>query len=142
MVNFTDRNLTTKSVSENLNILDYETFFFMTKLILKNNIPDLLIAYDNLIRKGFDELQFIVGLGSHFRDLLVSKETKTLSLLEVSESIREKYRKQTLSAPISLLLKGIDLLSKCELDYRNTINKRLLIELCIMQIASLHSEEK
>ena len=114
----------------------------MTKLILKNNIPDLLIAFDDLIRKGFDELQFIVGLGSHFRDLLVSKETKTLSLLEVSESIREKYRKQTLSAPISLLLKGIDLLSKCELDYRNTINKRLLIELCIMQIASLHSEEK
>tara|TARA_B100001989_G_C24502843_1_gene445913 strand:+ start:247 stop:1311 length:1065 start_codon:yes stop_codon:yes gene_type:complete len=142
MVNFTDRNLTTKSVSENLNILDYETFFFMTKLILKNNIPDLLIAFDDLIRKGFDELQFIVGLGSHFRDLLVSKETKTLSLLEVSESIREKYRKQTISAPISLLLKGIDLLSKCELDYRNTINKRLLIELCIMQIASLHSEEK
>ena len=74
MVNFTDRNLTTKSVSENLNILDYETFFFMTKLILKNNIPDLLIAFDDLIRKGFDELQFIVGLGSHFRDLLVSKD--------------------------------------------------------------------
>jgi len=142
MISFTDRNLTVKSISENLNILDHETFFSITTLILKNNIPDLLLAFDDLLKKGFDELQFIIGLGSHFRNLTISKENKTLHLLEVSEDNKEKYIKQTLKAPLSLLIKGIDLTSKCELDYRNTKNKRLLIELCLMQMASLHLEEK
>ena len=142
MISFTDRNLTVKSVSENLNILDHETFFLITTLILQNDIPGLLIAFDKLLKSGFDELQFIIGLGSHFRDLMVSKENDTLQLLEVSKATQEKYRKQTLKAPISLLLNGIDLTSKCELDYRNTKNKRLLIELCLMQMASLLLEEK
>ena len=142
MISFTNRNLTIKSVSENLNIIDRETFFLITTLILQNNIPELLLTFDDLLKKGFDELQFIIGLGSHFRDLTISKENKTLHLLEVNETIKEKYIKQTLKAPLSLLLKGIDLTSKCELDYRNTKNKRLLIELCLMQMASLHLEEK
>ena len=101
-----------------------------------------MLAFDDLLKKGFDELQFIVGLGSHFRDLMMSKENKTLHLLEVSEGTQKKYVQQTLKTPLSLLLSGIDLLSKCELDYRNTKNKRLLIELCLMQMATLHSEEK
>ena len=142
MISFTNRNLTIKSVSENLNILDRETFFSITTLILQNNIPELLLTFDDLLKRGFDELQFIIGLGSHFRDLTISKENKTLHLLEVSETTKEKYIKQTLKAPLSLLLKGIDLTSKCELDYRNTKNKRLLIELCLMQMASLLLEEK
>ena len=142
MISFTNRNLTIKSVSENLNILDRETFFSITNLILQNNIPDLLLTFDDLLKKGFDELDFIIGLGSHFRDLTISKDNKTLHLLEVSETTKEKYIKQTLKAPLSLLLKGIDLTSKCELDYRNTKNKRLLIELCLMQMASLLLEEK
>ena len=142
MISFTNRNLTIKSVSENLNIIDRETFFSITTLILQNNIPELLLTFDDLLKKGFDELQFIIGLGSHFRDLTISKENKTLHLLEVNETIKEKYIKQTLKAPLSLLLKGIDLTSKCELDYRNTKNKRLLIELCLMQMASLLLEEK
>ena len=142
MISFTDRNLTVKSISENLNILDHETFFSITTLILKNDIPNLLLEFDGLLKKGFDELQFIIGLGSHFRNLTISKENKTLHLLEVSEANKEKYIKQTLKAPLPLLLKGIDLTSKCELDYRNTKNKRLLIELCLMQMASLLLEEK
>ena len=142
MISFTDNNLTVKSISENLNILDLETFFSITTLILKNNIPDLLLAFDSLLKKGFDELQFIIGLGTHFRNLTISKENKTLNLLEVNETNKEKFIKQTLKAPLSFLLKGIDLTSKCELDYRNTKNKRLLIELCLMQMASLHLEEK
>lgn len=142
MVSFTDRNLSVKAVSENLNILDHDTFFNITDLILNHDIPGLLLAFDDLLKKGFDELQFIIGLGSHFRDLMVSKENKTLSLLEVSDITREKYAGQTLKAPLSLLLSAIDLASKCELDYRNTKNKRLLIELCLMQMASLHFGEK
>ena len=142
MVSYTDRNLTAKSVSENLNIIDHETFISITKLILQNDIPNLLVTFDDLLKKGFDELQFIIGLGSHFRDLMISKENKTIHLLEVSQGSKEKYIKQTSKAPISLLLKGIDLTSKCELDYRNTKNKRLLIELCLMQMASLHLKEK
>jgi len=101
-----------------------------------------LVEFDALLKKGFDELQFITGLGSHFRDLMVSKEVKTLHLLEVSKSTQEKYVEQTSKAGLKLLLDGIDLTSKCELDYRNTKNKRLLIELCLMQLASLHFVEK
>ena len=73
MISFTDRNLTVKSISENLNILDHETFFSITTLILKNDIPNLLLEFDGLLKKGFDELQFIIGLGSHFRNLTISK---------------------------------------------------------------------
>ena len=142
MVNFTNRNLTVKSVSENLNVLDHDTFFSITTLILNHDIPGLLSALDEILQKGFDELQFITGLASHFRDLLVSKEEKNLPLLEVSETTQKRYIEQTTNAPLPLLLSGIDLASKCELDYRNTKNKRLLIELCLMQMASLHFEGK
>lgn len=141
MVSFTDRSLTVKSVSENLNVLDHDTFFSITELILKHDIPTLLLAFDDLLQKGFDEMQFITGLGSHFRDLMVSKETKTLHLLEVSAATEEKFKEQTANTPLPLLLNAIDLASKCELDYRNTKNKRLLIELCLMQMASLHFGE-
>ena len=142
MVSFTNRSLTVKSVSENLNILDHDTFFLVTELVLNHNIPSLLLAFDELLQKGFDELQFIIGLGKHFRNLMVSKENKTLHLLEVSASTEEKFKEQTAKAALPLLLNAIDLASKCELDYRNAKNKRLLIELCLMQIASLHFEEK
>ena len=142
MVSFTNRSLTVKSVSENLNVMDHDTYFKTTDLILKNDIPSILLAFDELLQKGFDELQFILGLGSHFRNLIVSKENKTTHLLEVSSSIEEKFKEQTLNTPLTLLLSAIDLASKCELDYRNTKNKRLLIELCLMQMASLHFGEK
>lgn len=142
MVNFTNRNLAVKSVSENLNVLDHDTFFSITTLILNHDIQGLLSALDKILQKGFDELQFITGLASHFRDLLVSKEEKNLPLLEVSETTQKRYIEQTTNAPLPLLLSGIDLASKCELDYRNTKNKRLLIELCLMQMASLHFEGK
>ena len=142
MVSFADKSLTVKSVSENLNLLDNETFFSITELILNHDIPALLLAFDELLQKGFDELQFITGIGSHFRNLMVSKEKKTIHLLEVSSSTEEKFIEQTAKAPLPLLLKAIDLVSKCELDYRNTKNKRLLIELCLMQMASLHFGEK
>ena len=142
MVSFTNRSLTVKSVSENLNILDHDTFFLVTELVLNHNIPSLLLAFDELLQKGFDELQFIIGLGKHFRNLMVSKENKTLHLLEVSASTEEKFKEQTAKAALPLLLNAIDLASKCELDYRNAKNKRLLIELCLMQIASLHFGEK
>ncbi len=142
MVSFTNRNLTVKSVSENLNILDHDTFFKITDLILKNDIPSILLAFDELLQKGFDELQFITGMGSHFRNLMVSKENKTLNLIEVSAIVKEKFKEQTLNIPLTLLLSAINLASKCELDYRNTRNKRLLIELCLMQMASLHFGEK
>ena len=142
MVSFSKRNLTVNSVAENLNVLDYDTFFSITQSILKNDIPSLLVEFDELLKEGFDELQFITGLGSHFRDLMVSKEDKTIHLIDVSKSTKEKYIQQTSKASLDLLLNGIDLTSKCELDYRNTKNKRLLIELCLMQLASLHFEEK
>lgn len=142
MVSFTDCKLSVKSVSENLNILDHDTFFSFTQLILNHDIPALLIDFDELLQKGFDELQFITGLGYHLRNLMVSKENKTLHLLEVSDVTQEKFKEQTAKAPLPFLLDAIDLATRCELDYKNTKNKRLLIELCLMQIASLHFGEK
>ncbi len=142
MVSFTDRSLTIKSVSENLNLLDNETFFYITELILEHDIPALLLALDELLQKGFDQLQFITGVGSHLRNLMVSKENKTLHLLDVSKNTEEKFKEQTAKAPLPFLLKSIDLANRCELDYRNSKNKRLLIELCLMQMASLHFGEK
>ena len=101
MLSFTNRSLTVKSVSENLNILDHETFFSVTQLILNNDIPSLLLAFDELLQKGFDELQFITGMGSHFRNLMVGKENKTLHLLEVSTVTQEKFKEQTAKAPLT-----------------------------------------
>ena len=86
MVSFSNQQLTVKSVSENLNVLDHETFFSVTSLILKHDIPALLLAFDELLQKGFDEIQFVSGLGLHFRNLMVSKENSTLKLLEVSNT--------------------------------------------------------
>tara|TARA_B100001175_G_C19460020_1_gene616003 strand:- start:219 stop:1283 length:1065 start_codon:yes stop_codon:yes gene_type:complete len=142
MVSFTDSSLTVKSVSENLNVLDNETFFSIMELVLKHDIPGLLLALDEVLQKGFDELQFVTGVGSHLRNLMVSKEDKTLHLLEVSKISEKKFKEQAAKAKLPLLLKSIDLVSRCELDYRNTKNKRLLIELCLMQMASLHFGEK
>ena len=139
MVSFTNRSLTVKSVSENLNILDHDTFFLVTDLVLNHNIPSLLLAFDELLQKGFDELQFIIGLGKHFRNLMVSKENKP-SFTRGKCSTEEKFKEQTAKAALPLLLNAIDL----AINVNSIIemqNKRLLIELCLMQITSLHFGE-
>jgi len=91
VVSFSGKNLTRQAVTENLNVLDYETYFTSTDLILDNKIPELLIQFNNTLSKGFDGHHYIAGLASHFRDLLVSQTPETIALLEVGEQTKEKY---------------------------------------------------
>ena len=137
VVSFSGKNLTRQAVTENLNVLDYETYFTSTELILENNIPELLILFNTTIAKGFDGQHYIAGLASHFRDLLVSKTQSTITLLEVGEQIKQKYLEQSTKAAQAFLLEAINLANDCDLKYKNSKNQRLLVELCLMQLASI-----
>ena len=137
VVSFSGKNLTRQAVTENLNVLDYETYFTSTDLILNNKIPELLIQFNNTLSKGFDGHHYIAGLASHFRDLLVCKNEKTIELLEVGEQTKAKYLDQSKKASQDFLLKGIELANDCDLKFKNSKNQRLLVELTIMKLASI-----
>ncbi len=143
VVSFSGKNLTRQAVTENLNVLDYETYFTSTDLILENKIPELLLQFNQTIAKGFDGHHFIIGLASHFRDLLVSQTPNTIKLLEVGDQIKEKYLEQSQKASQNFLIEGISLANDCDLKYKASKNQRLLIELTLMQLASItHNGEK
>ncbi|MCB0387743.1 MAG: DNA polymerase III subunit gamma/tau, partial [Winogradskyella sp.] len=137
VVSFSGKNLTRQAVTENLNVLDYETYFTSTDYILENNIPSLLMQFNNILAKGFDGHHYIAGLASHFRDLLVCKNSETVELLEVGEETKEKYLIQSQKASQTFLLQGIELANDCDLKYKSSKNQRLLVELCLMQLASI-----
>ena len=137
VVSFSGKNLTRQAVTENLNVLDYDTYFTSTDYILENKIPELLLQFNNTLSKGFDGHHYIAGLASHFRDLLVSKTPETIELLEVGDQTKAKYLEQSQKASQDFLLKGIELANDCDLKYKSSKNQRLLVELCIMQLASI-----
>lgn len=137
VVSFSGNNLTRKAVTENLNVLDYETFFTATDFILENKIPDLLVYFNSILAKGFDGQHFIGGLANHFRDLLVCKNAATIPLLEVGENTKETYKIQSERTPYSFLMKGIDLANACDFEYKTSLNQRLHVELCLMKLASI-----
>ncbi|MCK8520300.1 DNA polymerase III subunit gamma/tau [Aquimarina sp. D1M17] len=141
VVSFSGKNLTRQAVTENLNVLDYETYFKTTDLILENNIPQLLIAFNDILSQGFDGHHFIAGLASHFRDLLVCKNQATINLLEVGEQTKAKYLEQSQKAPHQFLIRGIELSNDCDLKYKTSRNQRLLVELCLMQLASILTQD-
>ncbi len=138
VVSFCGKNLTRQAVTENLNILDYETYIVITDLVLESKIPDTLLAYNAILSKGFDGHHFIAGLASHFRDLLVAKNPATLILLEVGEQAQKMYGLQAQKATPQFLLKAIELANDCDLKYKLSQNQRLLVELCLMQISSIN----
>ncbi|WP_353780035.1 DNA polymerase III subunit gamma/tau [Winogradskyella sp. 3972H.M.0a.05] len=137
VVSFSGKNLTRQAVTENLNVLDYETYFTSTDLILQNKIPELLLQFNSTLSKGFDGHHYISGLASHFRDLLVCKNPSTIELLEVGEQTKVIYQEQAQLASQEFLLKGIQLANDCDLKYKTSKNQRLLVELCLMQLASI-----
>lgn len=143
VVSFSGKNLTRQAVTENLNVLDYETYFKSTDLILENRIPELLIQFNDILAKGFDGHHYIAGLASHFRDLLVCKSPETIELLEVGDETKSKYLEQSQKTRKDFLFKGIELANDCDLKYKTSKNQRLLVELCLMQLASItHDGEK
>ena len=137
VVSFSGKNLTRQAVTENLNVLDYETYFTSTDLILENKIPELLIQFNDTLSKGFDGHHYIAGLASHFRDLMVCQNEQTVELLEVGDETKTKYLEQAKQAPYQFLLKGIELANDCDLKYKSSKNQRLLVELTLMQLASI-----
>jgi DNA polymerase-3 subunit gamma/tau len=137
VVSFSGKNLTREAVTENLNVLDYDTYFNMTDLLLENKIPEVLNAFNTVLAKGFEGHHFINGLASHFRDLLVAKDKITLDLLEVGDTAKKKYLLQSVKASIPFLMQAINKANDCDLNYRASKNQRLLVELTIMQIASI-----
>ena len=137
VVSFSGKNLTREAVTENLNVLDYDTYFGMTDLLLANKIPEVLNAFNVVLGKGFEGHHFINGLASHFRDLLVAKDKVTLELLEVGDNAKKKYLMQATAASIPFLMQAIQKANDCDLSYRASKNQRLLVELSLMQIASI-----
>ena len=138
VVSFSGKNLTRQAVSENLNVLDYETFFQVTDLILDNAIPSLLIQFNQILAGGFEGQHFISGLASHFRDLYVAKSTETLELLEVGADTKERYNLQSERTSPTFLKEAISLANDCDLKYKTSRNQRLLVELCLMKLASIN----
>ena len=140
VVSFTGGNITYKSVIDNLNVLDYEYYFRLTDCFLANKVSDALLLFNDVLNTGFDGSHFITGLSSHFRDVLVGKDPVTLPLLEVGASIRQRYQEQAQKCPLPFLYKAMKLCNECDLNYRISKNKRLLVELTLIQVAQLTTE--
>ena len=130
-------NITYQTTIENLNILDYDYYFRLTDALLDGNIPEALLVFDSVLRAGFGAQLFVNGLSSHFRDLMVSKDAATLPLLDVGTAVAEQYARQAKRCDKAFLYKAMDLSNRCDLDYRISNNKRLLVELMLIKICSL-----
>ncbi|REE81967.1 DNA polymerase-3 subunit gamma/tau [Lutibacter oceani] len=137
VVSFSGSELTRRAVTENLNVLDYDEYFKTTDLLLENKIPEVLVHFNTILSKGFEGHHFISGLASHFRDLLVTKDKITLDLLEVGDNAKKKYLAQSQKSDIRFLLQAIELANDCDLKYKSSKNQRLLVELTLMQLASI-----
>ena len=133
----TDRTLRYREVLDNLHILDYDYYFQLTDLLLQGNLPQTLLVLDEILRKGFDAHQFVVGLNRHFRDLLVCKDAATVQLLQVTERVQQLYLAQAAQAPMSFLLSGLSIGGQCDMNFKQAKDQRLHVELCLMKLASL-----
>ena len=142
IVSFSNDAITAQHVSVNLSILDFDTYLQITKQLIEGDIRGVILSFDQVLSKGFDGHQFIVGLASHFRDLWMCKHPDTISLIEVGESTQKKYIAQSEMADLSFLEKAISLTNDCDLQYKASKNQRLHVELCLMQIASVEDEKK
>lgn len=140
VVSFSGDKITRQATSEILNVLDYEVYFKVTDLILDNKLPDLLLELNTVIAQGFEGNHFIAGLASHFRDLMVCKNQATINLIDVGEETQKKYAEQSARATVPFLMEAIRIANDCDLSYRNSKNQRLLVEIALMQLASLTYE--
>ena len=137
LVSFTGGNITYKTVIDNLNVLDYDYYFRLMDVILQGDVRACLLILNEILEKGFDGQNVITGLASHFRNLLVCKDEATLILFEAGASLRERYKTTAKRCSDKILFKAISLANQCDLDYRNSRNKRLLVELTLIQICQL-----
>lgn len=139
VVSFTSGNITYQAVIDNLNVLDYEYYFRLTDAMLAGTIRPAILILNEILSKGFDGQNIITGLAAHFRDLLVCKDEATLILFEVGASIRERYKEMAKRCSDQLLFRAIELANTCDLNYRASRNKRLLLELALIQLCQLNT---
>ena len=137
VASYTNGNITYQAVIDNLNVLDFEYYFQLTDAILNKNIRKALLLFNDILNKGFDAQNFITGLASHFRDLMVCKNEETLVLFEVGASIRERYKEMAKICQDAFLYRAIELTNSCDMNYRASRNKRLLVELTLIQLCQL-----
>ena len=139
LVSFGGGKITYESAVDILSVLDLDTFFDVSNMLASSNISDALLSYDTIVKKGFDGSTFLGGMAAHFRNLAVSKETKTQSLLDVSESFQSKYIEQSNAFSFAFILNGLNLISEAEEKYKMSRNPRLLVELMLMKLGHLNS---
>jgi DNA polymerase-3 subunit gamma/tau len=137
IVSYTNKNLTYKSVIDNLNILDYDYYFRLTQYLTSSDVSQALVLFDEILNNGFDGNNFINGLAGHLRNLLVGKDPQTVKLLEVSENIKQKYLSQSQQTPVSFILTALNLANQCDLTYKNSKNQRLQVELALIKICHI-----
>ena len=142
IVNFSNETITTHHISVNLSILDFDSYLHITKDLIEGNIRKVILSFDRILSNGFDGHHFIVGLASHLRDLWMCRHKDTVELLEVGEATKKKFLEQSDLASLNFLEKSIALANACDLNYKASKNKRLHVELCLMQIASVTDEKK
>ena len=135
----TERTITYQTTIENLHILDYDYYFRVTDALLTQNLPQVMLTFDDILRQGFDGHNFVVGLSEHFRNLLVCKDAATIRLLPVSDTVQQRYRQQAEDAPLSFLLTALSLSGDCDLQYKNSKNQRLHVELALMKMAYIQA---
>ena len=138
---FTGGNITYRQVIENLNVLDYDYYFDLTDPLLRRDNPKVMLTLNEILSKGFEAHHFMSGLAAHFRDLLVSRDAQTLPLLEVAESVRQRYAEQAQQCAPAFLYRALKLCNDCDINYRASNNKRLLVELTLIQVAQLLEDD-
>ncbi|MBI4645350.1 MAG: DNA polymerase III subunit gamma/tau [Bacteroidia bacterium] len=137
IVSFAGNNITYKNVIDNLNVLDYKFYFQLTQAFLHENISEALLTFDEILNEGYDGQSLISGLSCHFRDLLVCKDKDTLPLLEVGETIKDKYFEQSLACPVQFLFNALEICNEHDLNYKVSLNKRLHIELALLKLCNI-----
>jgi DNA polymerase-3 subunit gamma/tau len=142
VASFSNRNITYREVLDNLNVLDYEYYFKITECFLEASADKALLLFNEILQKGFDGQNFIGGLSSHLRDLLVSKDEATLPLLEVSDVLKSRYKEQARVCTSNFLFNALEVCSQCELNYRASRNQRLHVEISLIRLSNLLAEKK
>ena len=142
LVAFAGKDLTYEVVTEQLHVLDHDTYFEVIDFALTANIPDSLLLFDNVLARGFDAHHFLTGLGSHLRNLMVCRDAKTLALFEATPEVKKKYEEQAAKADLYFIVGALDIVNEADTQYRTSQHQRLLVELAIMKICSLQSAEK
>jgi DNA polymerase-3 subunit gamma/tau len=142
LISFSEKKITYKGVIESLNVLDFEYYFNLTSAIIYQDVSKCLLIFNEILDNGFDAHNFINGLSSHFRDLLVSKDEQTIKLLEAGNTFRDRYIEQTSQCPPEFIYKALEICNACDVNYKTSKNQRLHVELALIQLCNITGKKK